>query len=359
MPTLSELLGYGAQGYNMYQTNERLNQASNDIKSGFNQARTDVQGAYQPYVNFGLQNIQGYKDLGPFSYTGQDMYADPSYDWRFQQGQKALERTTAKAPQGFFSGQTLADITNYGQNAASQEYQAAFDRAKGTYDTNKDYYGFGVTTGAKAAGEMGTNLGDIAIGRGGSLASLHGSEAALMNRQLNALAEQLGGSSIPSQNAGALSAAGGKIVGAVKDAAGKLFDIDSLGNIFDAAGGSWLGNFADVAGTTADQWIGGSLGSLGGDIPFDYGSLFAPTTTSAANGAGLLSSLFNNPPMDPLTNTIDYAKLFDATAMNGEGLLNSQVASELGNQWVNDTSWWDDVTSTVSDWGNAIKDFFL
>lgn len=311
MSTLTDLFGIGAQGYNAYQISDQLQKARDDVKSGFDQGRADVQGAYQPYTNFGLQNIQGYQDLGPFSYTGQDMYNDPSYDWRFQQGQKALERTTAKAPQGFFSGQTLADITNYGQNAASQEYQAAFDRAKGTYDTNKDYYGFGVTTGAKAAGEMGTNLADIAIGRGGSLASLHGIQAGMMTNQLNALSKAISSGADPVQAVGDfLGSIGGTI--------------DKIGNII-SGGGAVLGNIEDILG------VGGqAAGSVGAALAANGGFLSNPVSGAAAGN--LISS----------TST----PVYDALA--GGGFEASPIT---------DPTFWDQASATVGDWGTTVKDF--
>jgi hypothetical protein len=52
---------------------------------------------------------------------------DPSYQWRLQQGQQALERSAAGRG-GLQSGATLKALTNYSQGAASQEYQAAFKR---------------------------------------------------------------------------------------------------------------------------------------------------------------------------------------------------------------------------------------
>jgi hypothetical protein len=55
---------------------------------------------------------------------------DPSYQWRKQQGEKAIERSAA-ARGMLRGGGTLTALSNYGQKAASQEYQAAFDRFMG------------------------------------------------------------------------------------------------------------------------------------------------------------------------------------------------------------------------------------
>lgn len=58
---------------------------------------------------------------------GQWAPQSPSYQWRFDQGQKAVERSKA-AGGDFFSGDTAMALQNYGQNAASQEFEADWRR---------------------------------------------------------------------------------------------------------------------------------------------------------------------------------------------------------------------------------------
>ena len=59
--------------------------------------------------------------------TGQFAPDDPSYQWRLQQGQQAVERSgAAKGMLG--SGNILTALTDYGQGAASSEYGAQFSR---------------------------------------------------------------------------------------------------------------------------------------------------------------------------------------------------------------------------------------
>lgn len=67
--------------------------------------------------------------------TAQSMYADPSYQFRVGEGEHALENSAA-AWGTLNSGGTLADIINYGQHAASQEYGQIFDRAFGIWNGN-------------------------------------------------------------------------------------------------------------------------------------------------------------------------------------------------------------------------------
>lgn len=65
--------------------------------------------------------------------TQADMIVDPSYQWRFNQGQSAAERAALRAGT-LRTGNALADLVDYGQNAASQEYQNMFNRAASVWD---------------------------------------------------------------------------------------------------------------------------------------------------------------------------------------------------------------------------------
>lgn len=51
----------------------------------------------------------------------------PSYQWRYNQGLEAVNRTAA-ARGMLGSGNRLAELTKYGQGMASQEYEAEFQR---------------------------------------------------------------------------------------------------------------------------------------------------------------------------------------------------------------------------------------
>jgi len=73
-----------------------------------------------------------------FGFTSQDFLnnKDPGYEWRLQQGQKALDRQGAAAGR-FLSGRQLQATSDYNQGAASQEFQNAYQRALGTFNTNE------------------------------------------------------------------------------------------------------------------------------------------------------------------------------------------------------------------------------
>ena len=100
------------------------------------------------------------KDFSMSDYT-----ADPGYAFRLSEGLKGLDAQAA-ARGGMISGAALKATQNYGQNAASQEYQNAYNR----YQTNRanqlnplqSLMGAGQTSAnalTSAAGTLGAGLG--------------------------------------------------------------------------------------------------------------------------------------------------------------------------------------------------------
>lgn len=71
------------------------------------------------------------QDNPAFSFNTTGTNADPSYSFRLSEGLKALQNSAAARGQ-LLSGNTMKGITDYGQNAASQEYQNAFNRYQTT-----------------------------------------------------------------------------------------------------------------------------------------------------------------------------------------------------------------------------------
>jgi hypothetical protein len=90
---------------------------------------------------FGQENDPStfYKDKLQQMSSGEFNSNDPSYKWRFQQGQQAVERSLAA--KGFLgSGNAAIELQQYGQGAASQEYGAQFDRMlKGLAGVSQQY----------------------------------------------------------------------------------------------------------------------------------------------------------------------------------------------------------------------------
>ncbi|AYA04628.1 DNA transfer protein p32 [Acinetobacter sp. WCHAc010034] len=95
----------------------------------YNQTRQDL----SPYSDAGksaLQQLMSKMGEGGYfnqTYTGQDVYNDPSYQFRLNQGLGGVQQGAA-AQGGLLSGATQKALNNYAQNFASQEYSNAYNR---------------------------------------------------------------------------------------------------------------------------------------------------------------------------------------------------------------------------------------
>ena len=88
------------------------------------------------------------------TYTGQDIYSDPSYQFRLQQGQDAIQ-SSAAAKGGLLTGATLKALQNYGQDAASQEYGNAYNRFNADQTNRYNRLSNLVGIGQNAAAQVG------------------------------------------------------------------------------------------------------------------------------------------------------------------------------------------------------------
>lgn len=108
---------------------EATKYASDIQKEMFNETRKDQ----QPYMQAGSDALKqlmgGMGQNGQFmqTYTGQDIYDDPSYKFRLQQGQDSIQ-SGAAAQGGLLSGATQKALAGYGQDMASQEFGNAYNR---------------------------------------------------------------------------------------------------------------------------------------------------------------------------------------------------------------------------------------
>ena len=103
--------------------------ASQIQKDMFDQVRGDLSPYRTAGSNALAQLMAGMGKDGQFmkTYSGQDIYYDPSYQFRLQQGQDSIQAGAA-AQGGLLSGATQKALLNYGQDAASQEYSNAYNR---------------------------------------------------------------------------------------------------------------------------------------------------------------------------------------------------------------------------------------
>jgi hypothetical protein len=84
------------------------------------------------------RQVPGQFDYEDFTVPGMEgMYADPGYQERVKQANRALE--ASKAAKGMYrSGETIDAIARLNQGLASQEYGNVFNRALTTHTTNRD-----------------------------------------------------------------------------------------------------------------------------------------------------------------------------------------------------------------------------
>jgi hypothetical protein len=85
----------------------------------------ELQAPYREAGYRALNKLEAASEYTPFGMA--QFQADPGYGFRFDQGQKALERSAA-ARGGLISGNTGGALQQFGQGLASQEYQNAFNR---------------------------------------------------------------------------------------------------------------------------------------------------------------------------------------------------------------------------------------
>ena len=71
-----------------------------------------------------------------FDRSSVNLEEDPGYQFRLQEGEKAIRRA-ANAGSGARTGSTFKALQAHGQGLAAQEYQAAYDRALQQYATNR------------------------------------------------------------------------------------------------------------------------------------------------------------------------------------------------------------------------------
>jgi hypothetical protein len=122
-----------------------------------------VQGMNSLLTAYGLQPGDN-SGWAMKDYTPSDLTTDPSYQWRLQQGEDAVNRQAAARGQTG-SGRYLKDLTNYAQGAASQEYGNAFNRymQQRTSKVNQLQSLAGVgQTASNVAGNAATNYGNNA-----------------------------------------------------------------------------------------------------------------------------------------------------------------------------------------------------
>ena len=132
----------------------------------------------EPFRQVGVNALAQYPTAAAPSYTsfGMEQFkTDPGYQFRMSEGLKALERSAA-ARGILSSGQTLKDITRFGQDTASQEYQNAFSRYMLETERKRretlDPLEYQIGLGQAAASGQAANIGGTAASTSNLLQSL-------------------------------------------------------------------------------------------------------------------------------------------------------------------------------------------
>lgn len=143
------------------------NQAADISNQQYQQTRAD-QAPWREAGGRALTKLEGMADYKPFDMA--TFQQDPSYQFRMDQGLKAIQRSAA-ARGNQLGGSTLGALQNYGQNAASQEYQNAFNRYQternqtlAPYMTLAGYGANANTLTANAGATNAANVGNLITG---------------------------------------------------------------------------------------------------------------------------------------------------------------------------------------------------
>jgi hypothetical protein len=161
-------------------------------------------GLQEPFRQTGVNALADYGTASQYTPFGMDQFqADPGYQFRMSEGLKALERSAAS--RGILqSGGTLKDITRFGQDAASQEYQNAFQRYLTERQAKLQPLEYRIGLGQAAASGQAANIGSTATNVGNLTTSLGDIRAAGTMGQANAFTNTLGNlSSLATQGANA------------------------------------------------------------------------------------------------------------------------------------------------------------
>lgn len=161
-------------------------------------------GLQEPFRQTGVNALADYGTASQYTPFGMEQFqADPGYSFRMSEGLKALERSAAS--RGILqSGQTLKDITRFGQDAASQEYQNAFQRYLTERQARLQPLEYRIGLGQAAASGQAANVGSTASTVGGLMTSLGDIRSAGTIGQSNAYNNMLSNlSSVATQGANA------------------------------------------------------------------------------------------------------------------------------------------------------------
>lgn len=127
-----------------------------------------------PWMQAGQQALSqlGQANNTPFNFNYNAMTADPGYQFRQTEANKALERSAA-ARGGLFSGATGRSLSRLNQDMASQEYGSAYNRAYTTHNDQLNRLASMAGIGQNTA----SNLSHAGQNYSGSMSNIYGQAA--------------------------------------------------------------------------------------------------------------------------------------------------------------------------------------
>jgi len=174
------------------------NQANQFLGTQYDQAMAALKQSYDSQMGIGSQyNQAGLNALSSLASGdfANNLSQDPGYQFRLEQGRKAIEGSAA-ARGSLNSGATLKALERYGQDYASNEYQNAYNR---DYQRLSQVAGLGANANSNlmsASGQYGTNLASLLSGYGNAVSNnitgLGNANAAAQISQANRGANLLG-----------------------------------------------------------------------------------------------------------------------------------------------------------------------
>lgn len=160
----------------------------------YNQNRADQ----APWREAGMRALTGMEDAEfQKDFTANDFQADPGYQFRMQEGMKALQNSAA-AKGSLNSGATMKALTKYGQDFASNEYTNVYNRFNADRDRRFNRLSSLAGTGQTATNQMqnansnfGNQMSDLTLGLGNARAASNINQANRMNQWMDNNQEML------------------------------------------------------------------------------------------------------------------------------------------------------------------------
>jgi hypothetical protein len=154
-------------------------------RSGLETAATAGQGFLQPWQKAGTEALAEWQKGTTAGFDQSKVTMDPGFDFRLQQGAKALQGSAA-ARGGVLSGAAQKSLARYSQDYSSGEFDKAYGRQYDGYmDRLKQLAGISDSgraaggkmadigqTGARDVANLGTNQANLQRGYAGDIASL-------------------------------------------------------------------------------------------------------------------------------------------------------------------------------------------